>query len=175
MDLRRLTRSLIGIVLASTAPLWAGHSYGDTVTVEIKLGTVLAPGWVVIKKATSGPLLYHPNFPTRCYVTLVYLHGAPIGEVIDVLGHSPIPPGWVKTATYGNTGLDKLQYKIRYRIEKQYEADPPEGRDDLPPVICLPVELDVASMDAHSAGQEKKQQKAQTAPATVASEVQHDS
>ena len=86
------TRTWAGILVAGTARLWAGPAYGETVTVENKLGTVLSPGWVIIQEAKSGPRIYSPHFRTRCFLTLVYLHGAPVGETIEVLGSSPIPP-----------------------------------------------------------------------------------
>lgn len=152
----RMTRSVVGVMLASTVRLWAGYSCGDTVTVEQKLGTVISPGWVIIGQSTSGPRFFSPHFHTHVYLTLQFLHGAQIGQTVEVLGPSPIPPGWVKVATSGDQGLDRQHYKIRYRIEKQHEADPPGRSGDMPPVTIAPIELDVATLDPHSAEKEKK-------------------
>lgn len=138
--------SLIFGCLLTSSGLRAG--YGETILVENKLGARISPGWVVIRQAYSGPTIYSAHFPTKHYWTLVNLNGAPVGAVIEVLGCSPIPPGWVIIATRGAEGLAERQhYNIQYRIEKQYEVDSPMASSGLPPVIYGPVEFDWTTMD----------------------------
>jgi len=136
---------MFGWLLTATG-LRAG--YGETISVENKLGARISPGWVVIRQACSGPTIYSAHFPTKHYWTLVNLNGAPMGAVIEVLGYSPIPPGWVIIATLGAKDMAERQhYNIRYRIEKQYEAYSPMTTSGLAPVIYGPVEYDLATMD----------------------------
>jgi len=136
----------VAVWLLSAKALLAG--YGETVTVEIKPGNIISYGWVVIRESHSGPDIYTPHFPTKTYFTLVNLNGAPVGDIVEVLGYSPIWPGWVKTATRGaDNMLEQRTYNIRYRIEKQYAADNNTGNEEIPPVTLGPVELDVRSLD----------------------------
>ena len=138
--------SLILECLLTATGLRAG--YGETISVENKLGARISPGWVVIRQAYSGPTIYIAHFPTKHYWTMVNLNGAPVGAVIEVLGYSPIPPGWVIIATLGAKGMAERQhYNIRYRIEKQYEADSPMASSGSAPVIYGPVEFDLTTMD----------------------------
>lgn len=147
-----LKASLFG----SATLLLAPYDYGDTVTVETLPGTVISPGWAIIREAYSGPRFYTPHFRTHAFMTLVYLNGGPVGDVIEVLGRSPIPPGWEKIATRGNQGLDRGQYNLRYRIEKKFEAGYLTGTEAMPPVTCQPLELDVAALDLHRADPQQR-------------------
>lgn len=106
--------------LVAGMPLLAG--YGETVTVEIKLGTNVSPGWAITAQSYSGPRFYSPHFPTKCYMTLKNLNGAPLGAEEEVLGQSPIPAGWKIAVTRGNTGVDRLSYNIRHIIRKVTEV-----------------------------------------------------
>ena len=143
----RLIPILISNLLyATTASMLAGYKYGDTVTIENRFGQIITPGWVVIRESYSGPIIALPHFPTITFMTLTYLKGGSIGDVIDISGISPIPSGWVIIGRSGDKGTDKFSYKIRYRIEKQYSADEP-GSDELPPVTQRMVEYNFASMD----------------------------
>jgi len=161
----RVLIAITGALLFSPMGLCAEYGYGDTVTMECRLGTVISPNWVIVGQAYSGPRFFNPHFPTRTYLTLTYLKGAPVGDCIEILGSSPIPSGWVKTLTKGDTGLDKQHYNLRYVIEKQCEADSPFGSDELPPVTYVPLDPDVASMDFHRAEKEKAQDGGGSAPA----------
>jgi hypothetical protein len=140
----------------STAVLQAEISYGETVTVENKLGAVISPGWVITHETYSGPRFYSPHFPTRFFVTLVHLIGAPLGTTIEVLGSSPIPPGWIKIASRGTAGIECQSYNVRHILEKQFEADGAFLGLELPPITYGPIEIDVASMDFHRDEEMKK-------------------
>ena len=103
------------------APLLA--AYGDMITVEVQLNTVISAGWVVVAQSLSGPSNYFQHIPTKCYMTLKDLNGAPLGEEVEILGQSPIPAGWKVVATSANTGLDRFSYNICRRI-RNTDADP---------------------------------------------------
>jgi hypothetical protein len=135
-----------GLLCAVTTSMFAGYKYGDTITIENKFGQVITPGWVVIRESYTGPIISLPHYPTITFMTLTYLKGRSIGDVIDISGISPILAGWVNIGRSGDKGTDQFSYKIRYRIEKQYSADEP-GSDELPPVTQRMVEYDFASMD----------------------------
>jgi len=137
------TKSSLPLLLAS-APLLA--AYGDTVTVEVKLGTVISPGWVIVNQQLSGPRIYNPKFPTKIFMTLKHLDGAPVGEEVEILGQSPVPAGWVIVKTSGNTGVDRFTYNIRYRIRNTVV---PAGAAAAaaPPVTEAPLDLDLAGID----------------------------
>jgi hypothetical protein len=137
---------LSSLFFTISTSLFAGYKYGDTLTIENKFGQIITPGWVIIRESYSGPTIVLPHFPTRTFITLTYLKGGLIGDVIDISGISPIPAGWVIIGRSGDKGTDKFSYKIRYRIEKQYSADEP-GSNELPPVTQGMVEYDFASMD----------------------------
>jgi hypothetical protein len=134
----------VGLLLAAPA---LQASYGETLTVEVKAGSVIAPGWVVVAQRSSGPSSYMPHVPVRVFLTLVNLNGAPLGEVFEVSGLSPIPPGWEVIGTRGREGLDRYHFNIRYRIEKRYAADDSRYPDWLPPVLEAPLDFDIASLD----------------------------
>jgi hypothetical protein len=144
MRLNPTLRSSLYFTIATS--LIAGYKYGDTLTIENKFGQIITPGWVIIRESYSGPTIVLPHFPTRTFMTLTYLKGGLIGDVIDISGISPIPAGWAIIGRSGDKGTDKFSYKIRYLIEKQYSADEP-GSDELPPVTQGVVEYDFASMD----------------------------
>lgn len=141
---------------------WAGlpllGAFGETVTVENKLSTVLSPGWVIVRQSLQGPAQYNRHFPTKCYLTLKDLNGAPAGWVEEVLGQSPIPAGFEIIQTLGTSGLDKFHYNIRYRIMKT--SSPEEGcapGGSMPPVTHAPLHYDLAGLDWKRQDQARRQ------------------
>ncbi|BDU73893.1 hypothetical protein [Mesoterricola silvestris] len=145
-------------LLSGAVNVWAGC--GETLTVENKLGTRISPGWVITGQSHSGPDHYSPHFPAKHYLTLVNLNGAPVGTVIEVLGFSPIPPGWAKTATWGAEDIvERTHFNLRHRIEKQFAADYPLADQDTPPVIYGEVEFDIASIDWKRSDEKRKRER----------------
>jgi hypothetical protein len=90
--------------------------FGDRVTVEYKHGMVINQGWVIVGESYSGPRIYSQFNPTKTYVTLKDLSGAPSGEKAEVAGISPIPYGWAIVKEMNNE-LDKTYYSKRFIIQ----------------------------------------------------------
>ncbi len=128
--------------------------YGEVITVENKLGTIISPGWAITSESFSGPGVYNPHFPTKKYLSLVNLNGAPMGDTFEISGISPVPTGWAIIRT--KTGLDKTRYNIRHVIEKIHSVDFPLSDDTMPPVTYNPVDFDISSMDFKNSKRERE-------------------
>lgn len=137
-------------MLTSTSQIaLANFKIGDQISVENRIGTAISPGWVLTNESITGPTKGYYPLLQKFYMKLTYISGAPLGTRVEVLGHSPIPPGWEIIETRGNSGLDRQYYNIRYIIEKQYDADSliPQG---LPPTSMAFLNYDIESLDTHN-------------------------
>ena len=101
--------------------------YGDTASVQVEASTRVPRGWVIVAQRCDGPRIYTPHWPTRCFMTLKDVRGAPLGAEEEILGQSPIPPGWVVVKVRGAEGTDGAHYNLKFRIRKT-EDRPLGGR-----------------------------------------------
>lgn len=101
----------------------AFSKYPEKREVEVKLNTMVNPGWVITAQRISGPQIHCQYVPTRKWMTLLHLAGAPLGTEVEILSHSPIPEGWCKIATRIPYGYVHKASALTYRI-KNISSEP---------------------------------------------------